>query len=71
MPILHPFLTGRLARWRLMDKWLTEIMETRDVWFAPLEEIAAHVSKVRASGEYTPRVDQLPYYTQPVRLTTP
>ena len=66
MPILHPFLTGRLARWRRMEKFLEEIQNSKDVWFAPLEEIAAHIRKVTEDGSYEPRVEKLPYYTGPV-----
>ncbi len=65
MLIVHPFLTGRLARWRLVEQWLEKTLATKDVWFAPLEEIQAHVEKLAASGEYTPRTDQLPYYDGP------
>ena len=65
MLIVHPFLTGRLARWRLVEQWLEKTLETKDVWFAPLEEIQAHVEALAKSGNYTPRTDQLPYYTQP------
>ena len=65
MLIVHPFLTGRLARWRLVEQWLEKTLETKDVWFAPLEEIQAHVEALTKSGEYTPRTDQLPYYTEP------
>ena len=65
MLIVHPFLTGRLARWRLVEQWLEKTLETKDVWFAPLEEIQAHVEKLTKSGEYQPRTDQLPYYTEP------
>lgn len=42
MPVLHPFLTGRLARWREMEKRIEAILERGDVWFAPLEQIARH-----------------------------
>jgi len=42
MPVLHPFLTGRLARWDAFERWLESILETDAAWFAPLEEIAAH-----------------------------
>ncbi|MCP5074096.1 MAG: polysaccharide deacetylase [Rhodobacteraceae bacterium] len=66
MLIVHPFLTGRLARWRLVEKWLEGTLAKRNVWFAPLEEIAAHVLNVREVGEYTPRVEQLPYFEGPV-----
>lgn len=40
MPVLHPFLTGRLARWMVMERWLETVLNEGDVWFAPLEEIA-------------------------------
>jgi peptidoglycan/xylan/chitin deacetylase (PgdA/CDA1 family) len=40
MPVLHPFLTGRLARWRVFEKWLENTLEKGDVWFATLEQIA-------------------------------
>ena len=60
--IWHPFLTGRLARWRLVEQWLEQTLKTKSVWFAPLEEIIAHVAKVTADGTYSPRVEQLPYY---------
>ena len=66
MLIVHPFLTGRLARWRLVEQWLEKTLETKDVWFAPLEEIQAHVEKLTQSGDYQPRNDQLPYYEGPV-----
>ncbi len=43
MPVLHPFLTGRLARWHEMEKKLEGILAKGGVWFAPLEKIANHV----------------------------
>ena len=68
--VFHPFLTGRLARWRVVERWLEGVLERGDVWFAPMEEIAAHVAKVRAEG--TPvREERLPYYTRPVHLGGP
>ncbi len=66
MLVVHPFLTGRLARWAQVEKWLTNTLETKDVWFAPLEEIADHIDNLRAQGIYTPRTDHLPYYSAPV-----
>ena len=36
------------------------------VWFASLEDIAAHVQRVVADGTWTPRVDHLPYYDGPI-----
>jgi len=67
MLILHPFLTGRLARWRLVEKWLEETLKSKDVWFAPLHEIAAHVKGLADAGAYVPRVETLPYFPGPVR----
>ncbi len=40
-------------------------MSTGDVWFATLEEIATHVNKITAEGTYEPRIDQLPYHSEP------
>ncbi|MEL7414572.1 MAG: ribulose phosphate epimerase, partial [Pseudomonadota bacterium] len=62
MLIVHPFLTGRLARWRLVEKWLDATLTDRNVWFAPLEDIAAHLDTVS-----TLRTEHLPYYTGPQR----
>lgn len=60
MLILHPFLTGRLARWRMVEQWLETTLAERDVWFAPLEAIADHLDS--ADGL---RIEKLPYYTGP------
>jgi len=61
--IWHPFLTGRLARWRLVEQWLEQTLRTKKVWFAPLEEIVAHAAKATKDGSYKPRIEDLPYYT--------
>jgi len=66
--VFHPFLTGRLARWRVLETWLEGVLARGDVWFAPLEEIAAHVAHVRAEG-CALRVERLPYYDRPVHLS--
>lgn len=44
MPVLHPFLTGRLARWREMERLIERALAAGDVWFAPMEAIAAHAA---------------------------
>jgi peptidoglycan-N-acetylglucosamine deacetylase len=64
MGIWHPFLTGRLARWAQVEKWLEETLRTKKVWFAPLEDIIAHVKNLSDTGHHAPRVEQLPYYTK-------
>lgn len=54
MPVLHPFLTGRLARWHVLERWLEQVVETGEAWFAPLEDIAtyvaAHPDRLRRDG---------------------
>ncbi|MCB2128705.1 MAG: polysaccharide deacetylase [Rhodobacteraceae bacterium] len=66
VPVVHPFATGRLSRWEVVARFLETVLERGDVWFAPMEEIAAHVRSVTASGEYTPRRVQMPQYSAPV-----
>jgi len=46
-------------------KMIDYMLSTGDVWFATMEEIAAYVNKLAAEGQYDPRVDQLPYHTEP------
>ncbi len=64
MLIVHPFLTGRLARWRLVEQWLEKTLTEKDVWFAPLREIADHLDALSADG-WSPRTERLPYYSDP------
>ncbi len=64
MLIVHPFLTGRPARWRLVEQWLEKTLAEKDVWFAPLREIADHLDALSAEG-WSPRTERLPYYTGP------
>lgn len=66
--VWHPFLTGRLARWHAIEKFLLEIREHKDVWFTTLENIAQHLHDCTRSGAYQPRVDRLPYLNEPVSL---
>lgn len=69
MPVWHPFLTGRLARWRLVERFLNDILETRQVWFAPLRDIVQHVEAMRQQG-CAVRTEQLPYYDRPQILAS-
>jgi peptidoglycan-N-acetylglucosamine deacetylase len=71
IPVWHPFLTGRLTRWHHIEKMLIEIREREDVWFAPLADIAEHVRSCERDGTFRPRVDTLPFYTDPVPLQRP
>ena len=66
--VWHPFVTGRLARLRAVEGLLKYMLEKGDVWIASMEEIASYVRTVTDSGEYTPRVDALPYYRESVDI---
>lgn len=68
VPVVHPFATGRLARWHHWHQFLQTAVARGDVWFAPMEDIAAHVQNLVATGGWTPRIDRLPYYAAPVRV---
>lgn len=67
MPVWHPFLTGRLARWSRVEKQLEAMLRTQKVWFAPLSDIIAHVEAQREAGAVV-RDEHLPYYDRPVGL---
>jgi len=67
IPVIHPFATGRLARWHVFAEFLERAVASGEVWFAPMEEIAAHVQGLVDAGRYTPRVEVLPQYAGPVQ----
>lgn len=67
MPVWHPFLTGRLARWSQVEKFLESMLETHQVWFAPLRDIVAHIEAERQVGAVV-RDEHLPYYDRPIGL---
>jgi len=66
--VWHPFATGRLARWRRVEKLIEHMQDKGRVWFAPMEEIACHVRQCIEDGSWTPRVDRLPYYAERVSV---
>ena len=53
----------RLAR---IEELIEYMHEKGRVWFARLDEIAAHVDALAAAGEWTPRVDRMPCYPGPI-----
>jgi len=65
--VWHPFVSGRLARAEAMVELLDYMMAKGGVWLAPLSEISAHIRRVVDDGTWQPRVDQLPYWREPVR----
>lgn len=66
VPVVHPFATGRLARWEVVARFLEDVLARGDVWFAPMEDIAAHVLSLAESGACTPRRVKMPQYSAPV-----
>lgn len=66
LAVWHPFLSGRLARCDAIAELLDYMHGKGGVWFARLEDIAAHVRRLEASGAWTPRRDHLPYYVSPI-----
>ncbi|MCK0196632.1 polysaccharide deacetylase [Ancylobacter sp. 6x-1] len=64
--VCHPFATGRLARWHEAARFLEEIVARGDVWLAPMEDIAAHLRMLVATGSYAPRIELIPQYQAPI-----
>jgi peptidoglycan/xylan/chitin deacetylase (PgdA/CDA1 family) len=64
--VWHPFLSGRLARCVAIARLIEHMHRKGHVWFATLEDIAAHVKRLIAAGAWTPRLDRLPYYDGPL-----
>ena len=68
--VWHPFVSGRLARLRAVEGLINYMQEKGDVWFARMEDIAAHVRVEINAGRHKPRIDRLPYYDGPIALET-
>jgi peptidoglycan/xylan/chitin deacetylase (PgdA/CDA1 family) len=59
--VWHPFLTGRRARWQVVERWL-ETALTSGAWFATLGQIADHAETLRKAGRL--RTLPFPAYTE-------
>jgi peptidoglycan/xylan/chitin deacetylase (PgdA/CDA1 family) len=70
VPVVHPFASGRLARWDVFATFLESVVDRGDVWFAPMEEIARHVTGLVEAGTYTPRYERMPPYDGPVTIAS-
>lgn len=71
VPVIHPFVSGRLARWRVFTEFLEKVLARDDVWFAPLEEIAAYVRAQVDAGHHKPRIELIPQYPAPIGRMIP
>jgi peptidoglycan-N-acetylglucosamine deacetylase len=58
VPVWHPFLSGRLARWRMSHAMIGRMLEKGRVWIAPMRDIAAHVRACMTAGIWSPRIEQ-------------
>ena len=57
VPVWHPFLSGRLARWSHTHRMIDKMLHKGGVWFAPMRDIAAHVQHCILQGTWTPRTE--------------
>jgi peptidoglycan/xylan/chitin deacetylase (PgdA/CDA1 family) len=64
--VWHPFVSGRSSRWDAAVQLIEHMKSKGGVWFARLDEIAAHARRCLADGSWTPRVDRLPFVTAPL-----
>jgi hypothetical protein len=64
--VWHPFVSGRSSRCDAMIRLIEYMISKGQIWFARLDEIAAHAKKCAADGLWKPRVDQLPFYESPI-----
>jgi peptidoglycan/xylan/chitin deacetylase (PgdA/CDA1 family) len=64
--VWHPFVSGRLARFEAVADLIEYMAAKGEVWFAPLRDIAAHVSALIEAGQWTPRTDHVPQYPAPI-----
>jgi peptidoglycan-N-acetylglucosamine deacetylase len=67
VPVWHPFLSGRLARWRHTHAMIERMLNKGNVWFAPMRAIAEHVRACAANGTWTPRTESI-IESLPVRV---
>jgi peptidoglycan/xylan/chitin deacetylase (PgdA/CDA1 family) len=57
VPVWHPFLSGRLARWSHTHRMIDKMLDKGRVWFAPMRDIAAHVQHCILQGTWTARTE--------------
>ena len=68
LAIWHPFLTGRLARWRVVEACSRRLCGRRRSGSPLSRRSRAYVMGLREGGRYAPRIEELPYYDKPVHL---
>ena len=66
LPTWHPWISGRPARFERIVELIEEILSAGDVWLTTVGAISEHIRSITESGEYQPRIDEVPYLTAPV-----
>jgi peptidoglycan/xylan/chitin deacetylase (PgdA/CDA1 family) len=64
--VWHPAVSGRLSRALAIRELIEHMCSKGDVWFATHEQVAAHVRQLIESGQWQPRIDDLPLYDGPL-----
>jgi hypothetical protein len=64
--VWHPAVSGRPAPALALRELIEYMQQKGGVWFATLEEIAAHARSLVADGRWTPRIERVPFYDRPV-----
>lgn len=66
IPVWHPAVSGRPGPAKAIRDLVDHMMAKGDVWFATLDEVAAHVRGLIAAGTWSPRIERIPFYDAPV-----
>lgn len=67
MSVVDPFATGRLARWEVVHRFLEQVLQRGRLVRADGGDHSA-CAHGRRQGLWSPRIDRLPYYAEPVRV---
>lgn len=64
--IWHPFVSGRLARAQSIVEMIEYMQNKGGVWITTMDEIATHTRGLIDRGEWSPRVQQIPFWDAPM-----
>jgi peptidoglycan-N-acetylglucosamine deacetylase len=65
--VWHPFVSGKASRCDAMISFIEYMREKGGVWFARMDELAQYVQTLIQLGQWSPRVETLPYYDEPLQ----
>ena len=68
--VWHPAVSGRPAQALAIRDLIEHMRGKGGVWFATGQDVAAWVTRMRAEGRWTPRVERVPFYRTPVVRAT-